>query len=70
MKKPPNYQLKIEQSVSPKIGEKFTIEGFGFGSKGQTVIDGRNVATGRKCKVVKLTTYVNQCNSIDRKRVG
>jgi hypothetical protein len=40
-----------------KVGDTFTIEGVGVGKKGQTIVAGRNIATGRKCKTVKLTVY-------------
>jgi hypothetical protein len=40
-----------------KRGMLFTIAGFGVGSKGQTVIDGVNPKTGRKCKAVKLKVF-------------
>lgn len=39
-------------------GDIFTIAGCGIGSKGQTVINGRNVKTGRKCKPAQLTNFV------------
>ena len=34
-------------------GTRFTIAGYGVGSRGQMVIDGINPATKRKCKSVK-----------------
>ena len=39
------------------VGATITIDGCGIGFKGQTVVGGRNVATGRKCKVKTLTLY-------------
>ena len=41
-----------------KEGDKFTIEGCGTGKNGQVVIGGINVKTNRKCKAVKLTSFV------------
>lgn len=39
------------------VGATFTIDNCGIGFRGQTVVGGRNVATGRKCKVKTLTLY-------------
>lgn len=35
-----------------KSGDVFTIEGIERGSKGQLLVDGVNIKTGRKCKPV------------------
>lgn len=40
-----------------RTGMLFTIAGFGVGSKGQTVINGVNPKTGRKCKAVKPKVF-------------
>lgn len=40
------------------VGDRFTIEGCGLGAKGQEVIDDFNPKTKRKCKCVRLRTYV------------
>jgi hypothetical protein len=42
-------------TLSP--GDIFTIDGCGVGKKGQKVVGGRNVATGRKCKTKALTLF-------------
>jgi hypothetical protein len=46
-------------TTGPRLepGDTFTIAGHGRGAKGQTVINGRNVKTNRKCKVVELTVF-------------
>lgn len=38
-------------------GEKFTIAGHGIGARGQTVINGVNPYTKRKCKAVRPIVY-------------
>jgi hypothetical protein len=57
--------VEMAKSEEIKSGDRFTIEGWGRGAKGQWVIDGRNIATGRKCKAVRMTTYVVQ-KTIDK----
>jgi len=43
--------------VIMKIGDNFTIPGFGIGAKGQLVIDGYNPKTRRKCKSVRQAVF-------------
>ena len=47
----------VTTSHALPVGATITIDGCGIGFKGQTVVGGRNVATGRKCKVKTLTLY-------------
>ena len=46
------------KQVQMEIGDKFTIAGFGIGSRGQLVIDGINPNTKRRCKAVKQAVYI------------
>lgn len=39
-------------------GEKFTIGGFSLDRWGRLLIDGKAVATGRKCKPVRQAVFV------------
>jgi hypothetical protein len=50
-------RTKIKTPVF-KTGDKFTLAGFCVGAKGQLVIDGRSVKTGRKCKAIKPQLWI------------
>ncbi len=49
---------KVKQKI--KKGNKFTIQGFGIGVKGQFLINGINLKTRRKCKSVKEAVFTKQ----------
>lgn len=59
--KPGVQDIPLEQApvVSPSLrkGDIFTIAGTGIGLKGQSIVAGRSVLTGRKCRVVKLSVF-------------
>lgn len=40
-----------------KIGDKLTIDGLGYSSKGKLVMDGKLWGTNRKCKAVRPAVY-------------
>lgn len=40
-----------------KIGDKFTIAGLGYSSKGKLVMDGKLWGTNRKCKAFRPAVY-------------
>ena len=42
----------LKSIVEMKAGDSFTIEGVCFGSKGQMLLDGKNIRTKRKCKPI------------------
>lgn len=44
-----------------KNGDKFTIQGFCIGIKGQLLINGINVKTRRKCKPIKEAVFTAVC---------
>ena len=54
------HQIKEELQYNPtlKQGDKFTISGFMRGEKGNLVVDGMDVKTKRKCKVVGQAVYI------------
>lgn len=54
-------KIPLEQApqTSPPLrkGDILTICGTGIGLKGQKIVDGRSVLTGRKCRVVTLMKF-------------
>lgn len=44
--------------TTPTVGMQFTIDGTGWGAKGQEVFGNYNPKTKRRCKCVKLRVYV------------
>ncbi len=57
MKLVPLGEAPVTDGPSMKPGDMFTIEGCGIGAKGQTVVNGYNPKTRRKCKAVTLTVF-------------
>lgn len=50
--------VRTTSLIKPSVGMQFTIAGTGWGAKGQEVFGDWNPKTKRRCRCVRLRTYV------------